>query len=52
MYTSYRQVELAELEQTVGTGWLPPMPDLRDYTVSKPEISGMAKSRDCRKPGA
>ncbi|MCG8341587.1 MAG: cysteine protease [Chlorobiales bacterium] len=26
-----------------GTGWLPPMPDLRDYTVDTPEIAEMAK---------
>ena len=25
-------------DQTVGTGWLPPMPDLRDYTESHEEI--------------
>ncbi len=28
---------------TFGTGWLPPMPDLRDYTVDTPEIAEMAK---------
>jgi C1A family cysteine protease len=25
--------------RTVGTGWLPPMPDLRDYTAETPQIT-------------
>ena len=29
---------------TVGTGWLPPWPDLRDYTTDRPEIAGMVKT--------
>lgn len=28
----------------VGTGWLPPMPDLRDYTEKEPEIVDMVKT--------
>lgn len=43
MYTTYRSVAIPELDQKVGTGWLPPMPDLRDYTDEKPEIAAMAK---------
>ncbi|MHB8811462.1 MAG: C1 family peptidase [Desulfobulbaceae bacterium] len=43
MYTTYKPVAVPELGQTVGTGWLPPMPDLRDYTDEKPEIAAMAK---------
>lgn len=27
----------------MGTGWLPPLPDLRDYTDAEPEIAPMAK---------
>jgi C1A family cysteine protease len=27
-----------------GTGWLPPWPDLRDYTTEKPEIAEMVES--------
>jgi C1A family cysteine protease len=27
---------------TVGTGWLPPMPDLRDYTATTPEIAELS----------
>jgi len=29
--------------ETVGTGWLPPWPDLRDYTTAKPEIAEMVR---------
>ena len=43
MYATYKQVKLAENNQLVGTGWLPPLPDLRDYTEKKPEIADMAK---------
>jgi C1A family cysteine protease len=49
MYASYRSVELTALGQTVGSGWLPPMPDLRDYTVAKPEISELAKKLGMQK---
>ncbi len=43
MYAMYKPVEIPEAGQTVGTGWLPPLPDLRDYTESQPEIAKMAK---------
>jgi C1A family cysteine protease len=33
MYTTYAKVSLPETGQIVGTGWLPPLPDLRDYTT-------------------
>lgn len=42
MYTLYKKVELLETKETVGTGWLPPMPDLRDYSVEHKDIEGMA----------
>jgi hypothetical protein len=29
-------VTVAEMGEAVGTGWLPPLPDLRDYTESTP----------------
>lgn len=32
------KAEIPELG-TMGTGWLPPMPDLRDYTVAEPKIA-------------
>jgi len=43
MYTTYRKVEIPETGEIVGTGWLPPLPDLRDYTAEHPEITEMAK---------
>lgn len=43
MYTTYKPVEIPEVGQTVGTGWLPPLPDLRDFTDAEPEIAKMAK---------
>jgi C1A family cysteine protease len=43
MYVAYKKVVLEESHQTVGTGWLPPMPDLRDYTVENPSIAPLAK---------
>jgi len=43
MYALYDKVELPETMETVGTGWLPPMPDLRDYSVEHPDIKDMTK---------
>lgn len=43
MYAMYKEVEIPELKQTVGTGWLPPFPDLRDYTVEHPEVAKMVE---------
>ncbi len=36
-------VNLEGYAWSLGTGWLPPMPDLRDYTTDNPEIAEMAK---------
>lgn len=38
-----KQIELPETKEIVGTGWLPPYPDLRDYTVDTKEIKAMSK---------
>lgn len=43
MYTTYEKVELPETEKTVGTGWLPPLADLRDYTEEQADIVEMAE---------
>ncbi|HEB51415.1 MAG TPA: cysteine protease [Desulfobulbus sp.] len=43
MNALYRKVTLAATGAEVGTGWLPPMPDLRDYTDKVPEIAKMSK---------
>ncbi len=42
MYATYQEVILPETGETVGTGWLPPLPDLRDYTEEQPEIAEMS----------
>jgi len=39
----YKKVEIPETKEIVGTGWLPPLPDLRDYTEEHPDIAMMAK---------
>jgi hypothetical protein len=28
----YAEINVDETKETLGTGWLPPLPDLRDYT--------------------
>jgi C1A family cysteine protease len=43
MYASYKSVGISEVKAPVGTGWLPPLPDLRDFTVETPEIAEMTK---------
>jgi C1A family cysteine protease len=40
----YKEVMLPETGLVVGTGWLPPMPDMRDYTTDTPEIAKMASA--------
>jgi len=39
----YAKVQLPESGETVATGWLPPLPDLRDYTDENPELKEMIK---------
>jgi len=43
MYAMYKEVQVPETKETVGTGWLPPLPDLRDYTKEQPDVAKMAK---------
>ena len=43
MFATYKPVDLPETGERVSTGWLPPLPDLRDCTDAKPEIAAMAK---------
>ena len=43
MYQAYATVQIPGTEEVVGTGWLPPFPDLRDYTESHPVIAGLAE---------
>jgi C1A family cysteine protease len=43
MYAAYEKVVIPETGETFGTGWLPPLPDLRDYTVEHPAMAPMVK---------
>lgn len=43
LYQLYKKVEIPEIKKTFGTGWLPPLPDLRDYTVETPDVAKMSK---------
>lgn len=44
MITLYKPATDPKTGQVFGTGWLPPLPDLRDYTEATPEIAEMAKA--------
>ncbi|MFC1475595.1 C1 family peptidase [Candidatus Zixiibacteriota bacterium] len=44
MYQLYRQVEMPETGEKMGTGWLPPLPDLGDYTEGHEKIKGMVET--------
>jgi len=39
----YKKVVIPDTGEIVGTGWLPPLPDLRDYSREHPEIVKIAK---------
>jgi hypothetical protein len=41
MYGPYANVIIEETNEIVGTGWLPPMPDMRDYPPDHPDIKSM-----------
>ena len=43
MHQLYKLVEFPESGEQFGTGWIPPLPDMRDYTEEQPEIKDMAK---------
>jgi len=43
MYNFYKKAQVPETTEAFGTGWIPPLPDLRDYTQESTEIAGMAK---------
>lgn len=42
MHQLYKLVEFPESGEQFGTGWIPPLPDMRDYTEEQPEIKEMA----------
>jgi C1A family cysteine protease len=43
METLYGKLQLSESGSIAGIGWLPPKPDLRDYTQHKKEIKEFSK---------
>ena len=43
MYIFCNKVKVSKLNQATGTGWIPPRPDLRDFTETKLEIAGLAE---------
>jgi C1A family cysteine protease len=43
METQYGKVVLPNSNEVVGTGWLPPRPDLRDYTIEQKDIKALSK---------
>jgi C1A family cysteine protease len=43
MYDLYSQPEIPGGIGILATGWLPPVPDMRDYSLGHPEIAAMAK---------
>ncbi len=42
-FPRYGLVEIPQTGQIMGTGWLPDVPDLRDYTDEHPEIAPMVE---------
>ena len=43
MHSINKQVKIHETKEEKGTGWLPPFPDLRDYTEEQPDIAKIVK---------
>jgi C1A family cysteine protease len=43
MHPMVQAARLSKEGRLVGTGWLPPLPDMRDYTETKPEIATLVK---------
>ena len=43
MFTGYRSATIPETGERVGTGWLPPVPDMRDFTDEHEKVSTILK---------
>lgn len=52
MNTLYKEVVISETKEIVGTGWLPPLPDMRDYTEEHDAIAPMVKKLGIPAPKA
>jgi C1A family cysteine protease len=44
MKSLYGKLVLSDTNEIVGTGWLPPRPDLRDYTKDQKDIKAFSKN--------
>ena len=44
MYAMFEKVVMPGTGEKFGTGWLPPLPDLRDYTAEHPQVVEMTKA--------
>ena len=51
MYKSYSPAAIPQMGKTFGTGWLPPLPDLRDLTSADPGIAKMSEKLGLPKSG-
>ena len=51
MYDAYKEVELEDGE-VLGTGWLPGLPNSKDYTEEHPDIKAMSKKLKIKVGGA
>lgn len=51
MFPMSQTICIDENAAPVGTGWLPPLPDFRDFTSEKPEIATLTKKLGIRKSG-
>jgi C1A family cysteine protease len=47
-----RPIPLTALGRSVGTGWLPPRPDLRDYTPEDPGVADLTRKLGFKRAGA
>ncbi len=44
MYNAYKREVNPETNEILGTGWLPPLPDMRDYTEDHPNVQPMLET--------
>ncbi len=43
MYSAFKKVKIAATGETLGTGWMPGLPDMRDFTEGEEKITKMTK---------
>ena len=52
MYNLYKKAKSEALQAEFGTGWLPPLPDLRDFTEVDGDLPKMTKMLGLGNPGS